>query len=70
MRNMIVKFSAYYNGDLGFAEAERYDRFAIGGSSAALMRSVDVAARVHLNDRLVPGDVLRVLLANETGAGG
>ncbi len=67
---MIVKFRAYYNGGLGFAEAERYDRFAIGDSSAELMRSVDVAVRVHLNDRLVPGDVLRFLLANETGAGG
>jgi len=67
---MIVKLRAYYNGDLGFAEAERDDIFAIGDSSAELMRSVDVAARVHLNDRLVPGDVLRVLLANEAGAGG
>jgi len=67
---MIVKFRAYYNGDLGFAEAERDDIFAIGDSSAELMRSVDVAARVHLNDRLVPGEVLRVFLANEPGAGG
>lgn len=67
---MRVKFCAYYNGGLGFAGAERVDIFAIGDSSAELMRSVDVAARVHLNDRLVPGDVLRVLLANETGAGG
>ncbi len=67
---MIVKFRVYYNGHLGFAEAERDDIFAIGDSSAELMRSVDVAARVHLNDCFVPGDVLRVLLANEAVAGG
>lgn len=67
---MIVKFRAYYNGHLGFAEAERDDIFAIGDSSVELMKNVDVAARVHFSGRLVPGDVLRVLLANEAGAGG
>ncbi len=67
---MIVKFRAYYDGNLGFAEAERDDIFAIADSSAALMRNVDVAACVHFSGCLVPADVLRVLLANETGAGG
>lgn len=67
---MIVKFRAYYNGNLGFAEAGRDDIFAIGDSSAELMRSVDVAACVHFSGCLVPEDVLRVLLANEAGAGG
>ncbi len=67
---MIVKFRVYYNGHLGFAEAERDDIFAIGDSSAELMRSVDVAACVHFSGCLVPEDVLRVLLANEAGAGG
>ncbi|MEE9456217.1 MAG: hypothetical protein V3W11_03595 [bacterium] len=67
---MIVKFRAYYNGNLGFAEAERDDIFAVGDSSTALMKNVVVAACVHFSGRLVPGDVLRVLLANETGAGG
>jgi hypothetical protein len=67
---MIVKFRPYYNGNLEFAEAERDDIFASGDSSTELMRNVDVAACVHFSGCLVPGDVLRVLLANEAGAGG
>ncbi len=67
---MLVKFRAYYNGELWCAEAERDDIFAIGDSLAELMRNVDVAARVHFSGRLAPGDVLHVLLANEAGAGG
>jgi hypothetical protein len=66
---MIVKFRAYYNGELWCAEAERNDIFAIGDSLLELAKNVDVAARVHFSGRLAPGETLHVTLANEAGSG-
>lgn len=66
---MIVKFRAYYNGELWCAEAERNDIFAIGDSLLELAKNVDVAARVHFSGRLAPGEALHVILANDAGSG-
>jgi hypothetical protein len=67
---MIVRFRAYHNGELWCAEAEKDDIFAIGASLAELMKNVDVAARVHFSGRVVPGDSLHIILANEPGSSG
>ncbi len=66
---MIVKFHAYYNGELWCAEAERKDIFAIGDSLLELAKNVDVAARVHFSGRLAPGEALHVIMANEARNG-
>jgi hypothetical protein len=66
---MIVKFRAYHNGELWCAEAERNDIFALGDSLLELAKNVDVAARVHFSGRLAAGEILRVILSNETGSG-
>jgi predicted RNase H-like HicB family nuclease len=66
---MIVKFNAYYNGELWCAEAERNDIFAIGDSLSELLRNVDLAARLHFSGRVKNGEELRIMLANEVGKG-
>jgi len=64
---MIVKFHAYYNGELWCAEAERNDIFAIGDSLPELLRNVDLAAKLHFSGRMKEGEGLHIMLANEVG---
>ncbi|UCH78555.1 MAG: type II toxin-antitoxin system HicB family antitoxin [Candidatus Coatesbacteria bacterium] len=67
---MIVKFQAYYNGELWCAEAEQEDIFAIGGTLEELMTNVDLAARVHYSGRLAREEGLHIMVTNDVGAGG
>jgi hypothetical protein len=67
---MIVKFHAYYNGELWCAEAEQDDIFAIGGTLEELMTNVDLAARVHYSGRLRQEEGLHIMVTNDVGSGG
>ena len=63
---MLVKVEAYHDGQFWCGRALRHDFFSQGKTLDELLKNVEEAASLHLEDQLRPGEALNLLLISET----